>query len=67
MFRLAASYSRTQFLRCSSSRTAGIKLLPNGVPADRTIFLPNNDAVAALLAEVPIPVRHTKCTSQQLH
>jgi hypothetical protein len=34
---------------------AGIKLLPNGVPADRTIFLPNNDAVAALLAEVPIP------------
>lgn len=35
---------------------AGIKLLPNGVPADRTIFLPNNDAVAALLTEVPIPV-----------
>lgn len=34
---------------------AGIKLLPNGVPADRTIFLPNNDAVAALLTEVPIP------------
>ena len=37
---------------------ADIGLLPGGVPADRTIFLPSDEGVAKLLAEIPFPVRH---------
>lgn len=32
-----------------------IGLLPGGVPADRTIFLPSDEGVAKLLAEIPFP------------
>lgn len=33
----------------------GFGLLPGGIPSNVTVFLPNNDAVAALLAGVPFP------------
>lgn len=32
-----------------------VGLLPGGVPADRTIFLPSDEGVAKLLAEIPFP------------
>ena len=38
---------------------AGLKVLPDGVPANATFFLPNNDAVAAFLKALPLPVSTT--------
>ena len=37
--------------------TAAFNLLPDGVPAGATIFLPNNAAAQGLTAELELPVR----------